>query len=170
MTVRANHFTPEVGERGTELVRLRMLTLIFKVLLSAPRRTAGVPNPDGTLALFSVSTYSFESHSKTSEIRVLDLKTGHTKTLCKDLNASDPTWLGKGNLLLWLKSGEKGTTTLVVADVDNLDDTYSASKDYKGPRADIVLDLKSLLRSMALFPILKSYRSTRTLSPSLSRA
>jgi hypothetical protein len=74
--------------------------------------------------LFTVTTYSFESHSKTSEIRVLDIKAGQTKTLTKDLNASDPTWLGKGNLLLWLKGGEKGTTSLVVADVDNLENTY----------------------------------------------
>jgi hypothetical protein len=99
---------------------------ISQVLLSAPRRTAAIPNPDGTLALFTVSTYSFESHSKTSEIRVLDIKTGQTKTLSKDVNASEPTWLGKGNLLLWLKGGEKGTTSLVVADVDNLENTYES--------------------------------------------
>jgi hypothetical protein len=50
---------------------------------------------------------------------VLDLKTGQSKVLTDDNNATDPTWLGKDNLLLWLKRGEKGTTTLLVADVDN---------------------------------------------------
>ena len=55
---------------------------------------------------------------------MLDIKTGQSKTLTKDSNASDPIWLGKGNLLLWLKGGEKGTTSLVVADVDNLEKTY----------------------------------------------
>jgi hypothetical protein len=78
--------------------------------------------------LFTVSTYSFDSHSKTSEIRVLDIKTGQTKTLSKDVNASEPTWLGKGNLLLWLKGGEKGTTSLIVADVDNLENTYGSQR------------------------------------------
>jgi Tol biopolymer transport system component len=102
MTVRANKFNPEV-------------------LLSAPRRSAATPNSDGTLALFTVSTYSFESHSKTSEIRVLDIKTGQSKVLSNDLNASEPTWLGDKNLVLWLKGGEKGTTSLIMADAENLE-------------------------------------------------
>jgi len=102
MTVRAKKFTPEV-------------------LLSAPRRSAAAPNSDGTLALFTVTTYSFESHSKTSEIRVLDIKTGQSKVLSNDLNASEPTWLGDKNLVLWLKGGEKGTTSLIMADAENLE-------------------------------------------------
>lgn len=102
MTVRANRFTPEV-------------------LLAAPRRSAAIPSPDGTLALFTVSTYSFHSHSKTSEIRVLDIKTGQSKVLSSDLNASEPTWLQENNLVLWLKGGEKGTTSVVLADAENLD-------------------------------------------------
>ena len=101
MTVWANKFTPEV-------------------LLSAPRRSAAIPNFDGTLALFTVSTYSFQSHSKASEIRVLDIKTGQSKILSNDLNASEPTWMLDENLVLWLKGGEKGTTELVLADAENL--------------------------------------------------
>lgn len=107
MTVRANRFTPEV-------------------LLAAPRRGAAIPSPDGTLALFTVSTYSFHSHSKTSEIRVLDIKTGQSKVLSSDLNASEPTWLQESNLVLWLKGGEKGTTSIVLADAENLDNKYSS--------------------------------------------
>ena len=94
------------------------------MLISAPRRSAAVPNSAGTLALFTVSTYSFETHSKTSEIRVLDLKTGQSKVLTEDTKASEPTWLGKDNLLLWLKGGEKGTTSLVLADADKLEHTF----------------------------------------------
>jgi hypothetical protein len=104
MTVRANKFTPEV-------------------LLSAPRRSAATPNPAGTLALFTVSTYSFQSHSKTSEIRVLDIKTGESKLLTSDINASEPTWLLQNNLVLWLKGGEKGRTNLVIADAGNFEYT-----------------------------------------------
>jgi len=102
MTIRANKFTP-------------------KVLLSAPRRSAAIPNADGTLALFTLSTYSFSTHSKSAEIRVLDIKTGQSKLLSDDLNASEPTWVGEKNLVLWLKGGEKGTTSLVLADAENLE-------------------------------------------------
>ena len=55
---------------------------------------------------------------------MLDLKTGHSKTLTNDVKASEPTWLGKDNLLLWLKGGEKGITSLVVADVANSELSY----------------------------------------------
>jgi len=102
MTIRAKKFTPEV-------------------LLSAPRRSAAVPNADGTLALFTVSTYSFQSHTKSAEIRILDIQNGQTKLLSSDSNASEPTWLGDKNLVLWLKGGEKGTTSLILADADNPD-------------------------------------------------
>jgi hypothetical protein len=59
MTIKASQFTPEV-------------------LLSAPRRSAGVPNANGSYVLFTVSSYSFESHSKTNELRVLDTKTNES--------------------------------------------------------------------------------------------
>jgi hypothetical protein len=62
---------------------------------------------------------------------VLDLKTGQSKVLTEDVNASEPTWLGKDNLLLWLKGGEKGTTSLVVANVDDLESTYESRGQFK---------------------------------------
>jgi Tol biopolymer transport system component len=103
MTVGARRFTPEV-------------------LLSAPRRSTATPSPDGTAALFTVSTYSFQTHKKSSEIRVLDINTGQTKILSNDIDASEPTWLGADNLVLWLKGGEKGTTELLAARADLTDD------------------------------------------------
>jgi hypothetical protein len=96
MTIRANKFTPEV-------------------LLSAPRRSAATPNGDGSLALFTVSTYSFQSHSKSAEVRILDIKTGQSTLLNNDLNASEPTWLDN-TLIVWLQGGEKGTTKLLLGD------------------------------------------------------
>jgi hypothetical protein len=105
MTVGARRFTPEV-------------------LLSAPRRSIASPSPDGTAALFTVSTYSFQSHKKSSEIRVLDISTGQTKVLSNDVGASEPTWLGADNCILWLKGGGKGTTELLVACLDHVDDKF----------------------------------------------
>jgi hypothetical protein len=105
MTVRANKFTPEI-------------------LLSAPRRSAAAPNPAGTLAVFTVSSYSFQSHSKTSEIRVLDIKTGYSELLSNDLNAREPTWLLEDDLVGWLTDGEKGKTNLIIADAASIGETY----------------------------------------------
>jgi len=96
MTIRANKFTPEV-------------------LLSAPRRSAATPNCDGTLALFTVSTYSFQTHSKSAEIRILDIKTGQSTLLSNDLNASEPTWLDNCSVV-WLQGGERGVTKLLLGD------------------------------------------------------
>lgn len=92
-----------------------------EVLLSAPRRSTATPNAAGTLALFSVSSYSFETHKKSSELRVLDVKTGQTHLLSNDAGANEPTWVGVDNLALWLKGGEKGTTELYLANVDRLE-------------------------------------------------
>lgn len=105
MAIRSSKFTPEV-------------------LISAPRRSAASPSPDGKHALFTVSTYSFESHSKTSEIRVLDVESGRSNLLVSDVNASEPTWLGEKDQVLWLKSGEKGQTHLVLAHAGSLQTRY----------------------------------------------
>ncbi|KAJ9157411.1 Prolyl oligopeptidase [Pleurostoma richardsiae] len=97
MTIQAAKFTPEV-------------------LLSAPRRSTGSPNSTGELALYTVSTYSFEEHKKTSQIRVLDIQSGHSTLLFEDLSYSEPTWIGEKEFI-FLKSGDKGTTNLLLADV-----------------------------------------------------
>ncbi|PQE27168.1 prolyl oligopeptidase protein [Rutstroemia sp. NJR-2017a WRK4] len=101
-------------------IRVNASAFTPEAMLSAPRRSAATPNAEGKLALFTVSTYSFQSHSKTSEIKVLDIATGKSSTLSSDLNDSEPTWLGWKNEVLWLRGGEKGTTKLMVGDADDL--------------------------------------------------
>ncbi|XXG94678.1 hypothetical protein Hte_000935 [Hypoxylon texense] len=95
MTVMATKFTPEV-------------------LLSAPRRSAAVPNPVGTLALFTVSQYSFESHSKDYAIKVLDIKNRHSTQLFDDPAYTEPAWVSDTEFV-FLKNGDS-TTSLMVAD------------------------------------------------------
>ncbi|KAI0889938.1 dipeptidyl peptidase [Annulohypoxylon maeteangense] len=95
MTIMATKFTPEV-------------------LLSAPRRSAALPNSTGTLALFTVSQYSFESHSRNYAIKVLDIKTQQSTPLFDDSAYSEPTWISENEFLV-LKGGES-TTTLLIAD------------------------------------------------------
>lgn len=101
MTIRAKTFTPEV-------------------LLSAPRRSAGTPNADGSLVLYSISTYSFETHESQSEIRLLDVTSNQSKVLTKTKGASEATWLNDGNVLLLLP-GEKGKTRVVIGNTDDWD-------------------------------------------------
>lgn len=97
-----------------------------EVLLSAPRRSSASPNSAGTLAVFTVSTYSFESHKKTSEIKVLDISSGIQSLITNAEGTSEPSWLGSGNELLWLKSGEKGHTQLIVGSANEVGKSYVA--------------------------------------------
>ncbi|KAL7629314.1 hypothetical protein AAE478_000834 [Parahypoxylon ruwenzoriense] len=92
MTVMATKFTPEV-------------------LLSAPRRSAAVPNSSGTLALFSVTQYSFEEHTRHYAIKVLDIKNGQSYLLFDDAAYTEPTWVSETEFIL-LKHGDSGISLL----------------------------------------------------------
>ncbi|KAG6001218.1 hypothetical protein E4U43_001387 [Claviceps pusilla] len=93
MTKQAARFTPEV-------------------LLSAPRRSSGVPNSTGELILYMVSVYSFETHSKSSQIRILNIKQGTSHIVSEDTGASDPVWIGEHEIL-YLKGGDNGSTMII---------------------------------------------------------
>ncbi|PKS11835.1 hypothetical protein jhhlp_001129 [Lomentospora prolificans] len=95
MTIRATKFTPEV-------------------LLSAPRRGQGLPNPAGTTVLYTSSTYSFESHSKADQIRLLNVETGETTVISESSSLKDPTWIGDTEVLLLDHSGNGDSTTSIV--------------------------------------------------------
>ncbi|KAI6511779.1 hypothetical protein MCOR14_008601 [Pyricularia oryzae] len=97
MTVVATKFTPEV-------------------LLSAPRRSVGSPNCKGEKILFTVSSYSFSDHRKTSSIRVLDVKSGQSTVLFEDSTFSEPTWVSEHEFIL-IRSGDNGTSTLMLSSV-----------------------------------------------------
>ncbi|KAH9908925.1 prolyl oligopeptidase [Xylariomycetidae sp. FL2044] len=96
MTITANKFTPEV-------------------LLSAPRRSAAVPNSSGTLALFTVTQYSFESHSRSYAIKVLDLSSGQSTELYDNPAYTEPVWISDREFAL-IKNDDWDTTSLMVAD------------------------------------------------------
>lgn len=111
---------------------------MHRVLLSAPRRSPAVPNADGKLAVYTISTYSFETHKKTSEIRILDVESGQSNLITNEDKTSEPSWLEDGNDLLWLKGGEKGATQLVVGNVKDLGKNYVAGT-VSGPIANVKL-------------------------------
>ncbi|KAL8698551.1 MAG: hypothetical protein Q9201_006503 [Fulgogasparrea decipioides] len=97
-----------------------------EVLLSAPRRSSAIPDPSGRFAAYTVSTYSFESHEKTSEIRAIDVDTGQSVLVTNEKKTSEPNWLDDGDELLWLKESEKGATELVVGSIHHTRETYIA--------------------------------------------
>ncbi|KAI5292862.1 hypothetical protein KEM52_006014 [Ascosphaera acerosa] len=82
-------------------------------LLSAPSVSAGIPNEDGTLIAYTEATYSFELHSASKELYVLDIASGDRSAVASDV--ADFQWL-EGTRLLWLKTEGDGTTAFVVGD------------------------------------------------------
>lgn len=119
---RTNH-----GFKGEEIhARVRLYGMSWqwsltrnRVLLSLPRPSAAVPNHDATLTLYTVTKYSFESHSETKEVRILSLDTGISTLFTNDSNAHDAVWLGDGtNAIMWLQSGAKSITSLMIGNAD----------------------------------------------------
>ncbi|SMR52933.1 unnamed protein product [Zymoseptoria tritici ST99CH_1E4] len=90
-----------------------------QVLLSAPRRSAGVPNSSGTAVLYTTSTYSFQTHKKSTELRVLFVKSGDSHLLAKDDDISDLNWLDEDEFTC-LQAEKDGTTSVYVASVSKV--------------------------------------------------
>ncbi|KAK4156890.1 Alpha/Beta hydrolase protein [Chaetomidium leptoderma] len=117
MTLTATKFTPEV-------------------MLSAPRRSPAEPNPSGKLAVFTASSYSFDDHKKTSQIRILDIDSGDSTTLVEESGTSDPVWL-EDDEILHLKSGDNGSTTLVVRHVNSAEAASYEAGSIKAPISNV---------------------------------
>ncbi|RYP23102.1 hypothetical protein DL765_001357 [Monosporascus sp. GIB2] len=118
MTITATKFTPEV-------------------LLSAPRRSAGVPNRTGTCLANAgiVSQYSFESHSKSYAIKVLDLKTGSSTVLYEDPAYTEPTWISATEFVFVCNRDK--STSLMVADATRPGSDPHEISSFKGMIANI---------------------------------
>ncbi|KAF9894279.1 DEIH-box ATPase [Aspergillus nanangensis] len=117
MTIRSMKFTPEV-------------------LLGAPRRSGATPNSSGTLAVYTQTSYSFESHAKTNEIKVLDITTGRSALITNDPGANSPQWLDNSDQLVWLKTKANGNTSFIVGHAREADKTYTAGT-VPGPVSDL---------------------------------
>ena len=70
-----------------------------------------MPNEDGRLALYTLSSYSLESLSEGKEIRILDLENGKSALFSDDPRNKDIQWLGTDRLL-WLRETTGGSTEL----------------------------------------------------------
>ena len=87
-----------------------------EVLLSAPRRSAAVPNRGGTLALYTLRSYSFEAQKRSTEIRIFDIGSGKSARVTDAANATEPHWLTDTEFL-YRRPLEEGGTELVAGKV-----------------------------------------------------
>ncbi|CAG8027630.1 unnamed protein product [Penicillium salamii] len=115
---------------------IRSMKFTPEILLGAPRRSSATPNAAGTLAVYTQTSYSFESHSKTNEIRVIDIESGHSALITNDPGASNPQWVDDSDQLVWLKAKGNGNTSFIVGDARQADNTYTAGT-VPGPVSDL---------------------------------
>lgn len=89
-------------------------------MLSAPRRSVGLPNDAGTLALYTDSTYNFTSHSRKYGAYVLKIADGSVTQWANTSAVSDFNWLGDGTKIAYLQSEDDGSTSLYIGDATKL--------------------------------------------------
>ncbi|KAK6359957.1 putative dipeptidyl-peptidase 5, variant 2 [Orbilia brochopaga] len=114
-------------------------------LLGSARLSPAVPNPAGTLALFSASIYSFDEHKSTKSFHVVDLQVtnGKVSKLWDDKNIAETTWLGSGDFVAYLKTN--GTKSeLWVAKAILGDSAGSVQQVYTFPGVVSNLKIRSL--------------------------
>jgi len=96
-----------------------------KILISAPRRDAGVPNKDGSQVLYSIFQYSFEQHDTKREIRLMDVKSNESYVVDDSGKCSEPVWLD-GDTIAMLRSKDDGTTELIIGKTANFKERYTS--------------------------------------------
>ncbi|KAJ6446855.1 tRNA wybutosine-synthesizing protein [Purpureocillium lavendulum] len=95
--------------------------LTAEALLGAPRRSAAVPNDDGTLALYTQSTHSFADGGSTrAEVRVMDLGIRSSALFSDDDKVHDAVWIpGARDQILYLVSADRGSTHVFAGSARN---------------------------------------------------
>ncbi|KAF2010213.1 hypothetical protein BU24DRAFT_400960 [Aaosphaeria arxii CBS 175.79] len=85
---------------ATALAASGALAITPEQLIGAPRRGAAVPSPNGKVALFDESQYSFEEEGRTVAWKLLNLETGEIKE--SGFNTSEI------NEIVWIPGSETG--------------------------------------------------------------
>lgn len=75
-----------------------------------PQADQVVPGPT------QVSSYSFETHSKSSQIRVLKPSDGSSQLVSEDASVYEPVWIGE-NEIAFLSPADRGCTALMAQNV-----------------------------------------------------
>ncbi|KAF2029615.1 hypothetical protein EK21DRAFT_100997 [Setomelanomma holmii] len=119
---------------ATALAATGAFAITPEQMLSNPRRGALSPSGDGTIALFSVSQYSFDKQSSSHGLNLIDLKTGEiTKSGWNSSEINEAAWLPgtdtgfiyingtgeiAGGVSLWIGDVKSPNTSTKVAELD----------------------------------------------------
>ncbi|KAF6227779.1 hypothetical protein HO173_011997 [Letharia columbiana] len=98
--------------------------MVLSFIPSFSRRSAAIPNKQGTEAIYTVDTQTPGSHANITEIRIIDLLTGTSNLFSEDPRDTEAKWLGKGDLVLWLKDVDFGATEFWIADAEDAGQNY----------------------------------------------
>ncbi|KND90128.1 Dipeptidyl-peptidase 5 [Tolypocladium ophioglossoides CBS 100239] len=124
-------------ERHRSMVVVQKLTA--EALIGAPRRGPAMPNRDGRLALYSVSTHVF-GDGTLNEVRVMDIGTGTSATLSDEEGVHDAVWIpGTCDDVLYLKSSDKGRTQAIVASGRDVAKEHYVAAEFDAPVANLKL-------------------------------
>lgn len=78
------------------------------------------------------------------------MKNGQSTLLTNDSRATEPRWLGLGHEVVWLKRGENGNTSFVIADAKDVGKTYTAGT-VSGPVSNLKIHLLEVGKATVAF-------------------
>ncbi|PBP27784.1 dipeptidyl-peptidase-like protein V [Diplocarpon rosae] len=107
-------------------------------MLSVSRRSAALPNAAGTLALYTTSQYSFETHENTYGLWVLNITSGAEWLYTNSSAVGDTVWL-EGNEFVWFASEDDGSTSVAVGDATTPDAEPFSAGSIPGPASGLKL-------------------------------
>lgn len=91
---------------------------------SFSRRSAAIPNKQGSKAIYTINTQTPGSHANVTETRITNLVTATSTLFSNDPRDREATWLGKQDLVIWLKDVESGATEFWIADAQDVGQNY----------------------------------------------
>lgn len=91
---------------------------------SFSRRSAAIPNKQGSKAIYTINTQTPGSHANITETRIINLVTGTSTLFSNDPRDKEATWLGKDDLVLWLKDVDFGATEFWIANARDVGQNY----------------------------------------------
>ncbi|KAI0205197.1 dipeptidyl-peptidase-like protein V precursor [Astrocystis sublimbata] len=135
-------------------------SLTVEGMLAAPRRSTANVNPTGNLALFSSTSYSWETNKSSTTWKLLDVSSGSVKDAPFGSDVSEVVWIGNSDTDILYINGTNdeitGGVTLYTADigakkfaptlVTSLDAPFQGLKAVQTKSGDIKFVVNALAR------------------------
>jgi hypothetical protein len=104
-----------------------------EAFISFPRRGPIVPNANGCSGLYNVSAHTIGKKDSLKEWKIMDLASGEPYPLTSDDKVHDVNWIPSHNtsgdaedLVVWLRSADKGVTQVVITNANGPDKPKSS--------------------------------------------